>query len=105
MLAEENQFRRQLIDQVVSTALPESKNPEQVSVAVKSFMQADLQSELIELLEKVVLQNSAFKNNPNLQNLLIITAIKSEQSKVSRKLISLEWHGINNLSLKKKHIK
>ena len=29
--------------QVVSTALPESKNPEQVSVAVKAFMMADLQ--------------------------------------------------------------
>ncbi len=62
--------------QVVSTALPESKNPEQVSVAVKSFMQAGLQAELIELLEKIVLQNSSFSNNHNLQNLLIITAIK-----------------------------
>jgi hypothetical protein len=61
---------------VVSTALPESKNPEQVSVAVKSFMQAGLQAELIELLEKIVLQNSSFSNNHNLQNLLIITAIK-----------------------------
>ena len=62
--------------QVVSTALPESKNPEQVSVAVKSFMGAGLQAELIELLEKIVLQNSSFSNNHNLQNLLIITAIK-----------------------------
>ena len=62
--------------QVNSTALPESRNPEQVSVAVKSFMSAGLQSELIELLEKIVLQNSSFSNNHNLQNLLIITAIK-----------------------------
>jgi len=45
-------------------------------VAVKSFMQAGLQAELIELLEKIVLQNSSFSNNHNLQNLLIITAIK-----------------------------
>jgi clathrin heavy chain len=30
VLDTENTFRRQLIDQVVSTALPESKNPEQV---------------------------------------------------------------------------
>ena len=60
----------------MSTALPESKNPEQVSVAVKSFMTAGLQAELIELLEKIVLQNSSFSNNHNLQNLLIITAIK-----------------------------
>ena len=62
--------------QVVSTALPECKNPEQVSVAVKAFMQADLQAELIELLEKIVLNNTSFSNNHNLQNLLIITAIK-----------------------------
>ena len=63
--------------QVVSTALPESRNPEQVSVAVKAFMAAGLQAELIELLEKIVLQNSSFSNNHNLQNLLIITAIKA----------------------------
>ena len=62
--------------QVVSTALPEYKNPEQVSVAVKAFMTAELPGELIELLEKIVLQNSAFSGNPNLQNLLILTAIK-----------------------------
>lgn len=31
------------LPQVVSTALPECKNPESVSVAVKAFMQADLQ--------------------------------------------------------------
>ncbi len=66
--------------QVVSTALPESRNPEQVSVAVKAFMAAGLQAELIELLEKIVLQNSSFSNNHNLQNLLIITAIKARPS-------------------------
>ena len=55
------------VAQVVSTALPECKNPESVSVAVKAFMQADLQAELIELLEKIVLNNSSFSNNHNLQ--------------------------------------
>eukprot|EP00850_Spirogloea_muscicola_P020441 SM000216S06567 [mRNA] locus=s216:162875:173433:+ [translate_table: standard] len=67
---------------VVSTALPESKNPDQVSVTVKAFMTADLPHELIELLEKIVLQNSAFSGNPNLQNLLILTAIKADKSRV-----------------------
>ena len=38
--------------------------------------------ELIELLEKIVLQNSAFSNNPNLQNLLILTAIKADKTRV-----------------------
>lgn len=82
VLDPERENRRQLIDQVVSTALPESKNPEQVSTTVKAFMAADLQSELIELLEKIVLQNSAFSNNANLQNLLIITAIKADKTRV-----------------------
>lgn len=45
-------------------------------MAVKSFMSAGLQAELIELLEKIVLQNTNFASNHNLQNLLIITAIK-----------------------------
>ena len=82
VLEDENQHRRQLIDQVVSTALPESKNPEQVSVTVKAFMTAEMPQELIELLEKIVLQNSAFSNNPNLQNLLILTAIKADKTRV-----------------------
>ena len=82
VLNPENEFRRQLIDQVVSTALPESKSPDQVSAAVKAFMTADLPHELIELLEKIVLQNSAFSGNFNLQNLLILTAIKADPSRV-----------------------
>ncbi|XP_042456042.1 clathrin heavy chain 1-like [Zingiber officinale] len=82
VLQPENEYRRQLIDQVVSTALPESKSPEQVSAAVKAFMTADLPHELIELLEKIVLQNSAFSGNFNLQNLLILTAIKADPPRV-----------------------
>lgn len=82
ILDADNKYRRQVIDQVVSTALPECKNPEQVSVAVKAFMAAELQSELIELLEKIVLNNTSFSNNHNLQNLLIITAIKADPSRV-----------------------
>jgi clathrin heavy chain len=49
VLKEENQFRRQLIDQVVQTALNETQDPEDISVTVKSFMTADLRSELIEV--------------------------------------------------------
>ncbi|CAJ2653424.1 unnamed protein product [Trifolium pratense] len=82
VLDPENEYRRQLIDQVVSTALPESSSPEQVSASVKAFMTADLPHELIELLEKIVLQNSAFSGNFNLQNLLILTAIKADSSRV-----------------------
>lgn len=41
-----------------------------------------MQAELIELLEKIVLNNSAFSSNANLQNLLILTAIKADPSRV-----------------------
>ena len=60
----ENNFRRQLIDQVVQTALSETQDPEDVSVTVKAFMSADLPNELIELLEKIVLdENSIFRDH------------------------------------------
>merc|ERR1719217_824837 len=80
---EESEHRRPVIDAVVQTALPETKNPDIVSTTVKAFMSADLPNELIELLEKIVLQSgSEFAENKNLQNLLILTAIKADKSRV-----------------------
>jgi clathrin heavy chain len=60
----------------VQTALSETQDPEDISVTVKAFMAADLPNELIELLEKIVLDNSAFSEHRNLQNLLILTAMR-----------------------------
>lgn len=82
VLTSENEHRRSLVDQVVAIALPESQDPEDVSMTVKAFMAADLPNELIELLEKIVLENSSFSDNRNLQNLLILTAIKADKSRV-----------------------
>ncbi|MES1909742.1 MAG: hypothetical protein MHM6MM_002439 [Cercozoa sp. M6MM] len=85
VLSLENEYRRQLIDQVVATALPESRVPEEVSTTVQAFIQADLPNELIELLERIVLHGSAdleFRNNRNLQNLLILTAIRADKDRV-----------------------
>ncbi len=80
--ATESSSRRALIDQVVQTALPETKNADEVSATVKAFMNADLPQELIELLERIVLQGSDFSENRNLQNLLILTAIKADKDRV-----------------------
>jgi len=83
VLNEENEHRRNVIDQVVQHALPESTNADEVSATVKAFISADLPNELIELLEKIVLHKSAdFGKNKNLQNLLILTAIKADKSRV-----------------------
>jgi len=82
VLSESNPYKRQLIDQVVQTALSETQDPEDISVTVKAFMTADLPNELIELLEKIVLDNSVFSDHRNLQNLLILTAIKADRTRV-----------------------
>ncbi|KAF7278693.1 hypothetical protein GWI33_008071 [Rhynchophorus ferrugineus] len=82
VLQESNPYRRQLIDQVVQTALSETQDPEDISVTVKAFMTADLPNELIELLEKIVLDSSVFSDHRNLQNLLILTAIKADATRV-----------------------
>ncbi|KAF5189582.1 Clathrin heavy chain [Thalictrum thalictroides] len=89
VLSPENDYRRELIDQVV-TALPECKSAEQVSAAIKAFMTADLPRELTEFLEKLVLYNSAFSGNFNLQNLLILSAIKADASRVMNYIHKLD---------------
>lgn len=45
-------------------------------------MSADLPLELIELLEKIVIEPSPFSDNRNLQNLLLLTAIRADKGKV-----------------------
>ena len=83
VLTEENEHRRQLVDQVVGTALPDCEDPEKVSLTVRAFMDAEMHTELIELLDKIVLgANSRFSNEKSLQNLLILTAVKSDQGRV-----------------------
>uniref|UniRef100_A0A7S1XLU7 Clathrin heavy chain n=1 Tax=Phaeomonas parva TaxID=124430 RepID=A0A7S1XLU7_9STRA len=79
---EESPSRRALIDQVVQSALPETQNPDEVSTTVKAFMNAEMPHELIELLERLVLQGSEFSDNRNLQNLLVLTAIRADKAKV-----------------------
>lgn len=56
--------------QVVQTALSETQDPEEVSVTVKAFMTADLPNELIELLEKIVLDNSVFSEHRYVMSIL-----------------------------------
>lgn len=86
VLVEENQYRRQLIDQVVATALPETKVSEEVVSTVKAFMAAkNLQKELLELLERIVLHSppdDPFRKLATLQNLLILTAMKHDKKRV-----------------------
>lgn len=43
--------------------MSETQDPDDISVTVKAFMTADLPNELIELLEKIVLDNSVFSDH------------------------------------------
>ncbi|POW02753.1 hypothetical protein PSHT_11983 [Puccinia striiformis] len=97
-LQPDNMHRRQLVDQVVSTAVPESQNPEDVSVTVKAFLAADLPIELIEMLEKIVLEPSAFSDNANLKKLLLLTAIRSEKGKVMNYIDKIEGIDVSEIA-------
>ena len=66
----------------MATAIPKCTDPDDVSIAVKAFLSADLPLELIELLEKIILEPSPFSDNKNLQNLLLLTAIRADKGKV-----------------------
>lgn len=70
---------------MVQTALSETQDPEEVSVTVKAFMTADLPNELIELLEKIVLDNSVFSEH----RCLTVTEHFGHYLKVISTLISL----------------
>jgi clathrin heavy chain len=56
VLSPDNPHRDYIIEQVI-TALPESKDQDEVAIAVKEFMRALLHEALISLLEKIVLHN------------------------------------------------
>jgi len=95
----EDPQRRQLIDQIVDWALPESTNAEEVSVTVKAFMAADLPGELITLLERIILQGSDFSDNKNLQNLLILTAIRADATRVATYIDELDNFDAKDIAL------
>uniref|UniRef100_A0A7S1ZUA3 Clathrin heavy chain n=1 Tax=Ditylum brightwellii TaxID=49249 RepID=A0A7S1ZUA3_9STRA len=95
----EDPQRRQLIDQIVEWALPESNSADEVSCTVKAFMAADLPGELIVLLERIILQGTDFSDNKNLQNLLILTAIRADTSKVASYIDQLDNFDAKDIAL------
>ena len=100
VLAEENPHRKRLVEQVVQTALPDSKSPEEVSTTVKAFADAGLHHELIEILDKIVLHRSDFAQYNNLKSLLILTAIKAEPTRVMDYVNRLDGYNAPKLAQK-----
>ncbi|KAJ9065474.1 Clathrin heavy chain [Entomophthora muscae] len=77
-----NSYRAALLEQLTSSVIGEAQSAEEVSFAVKALMAANMPNELLVLLEKVMLELGMFSDNPNLQNLMMITAINNCPSKV-----------------------
>ncbi|KAI5956853.1 CHC1 [Candida jiufengensis] len=98
VLTSDNIHRRQLVDQIISTGIPELDDPEPISITVKAFMDNELQEELMELLEKIILEPSAFSENSSLQGLMILTAIKADSSKVSNYIEKLDKFDPNEIA-------
>jgi len=90
VLIESNENKKQLTDAVISYGVSEFTDPEPIFIAVKAFMSSGLKSELIKLLEKIVLEESPFSSNSNLQNLLMVSAIKYDTSRVSNYIEKLD---------------
>ncbi|CAC5403597.1 CLTC [Mytilus coruscus] len=76
-LVEDNEFRRQLIDQVVQTVSSETQDPDDISMTVNVFMIADLPNELIELLEKIVLDDNSVFSDHRYKLLVLIDHVKN----------------------------
>ena len=98
VLNDNNVHRRSLVDQVISTAVPASTEPDKVSVAVKAFLDADLPAELIELLEKIILEPSPFSDNGSLQNLLMLTAAKADKGRVMEYINRLSGYNAEEIA-------
>ena len=64
----------------MQTALAETQDPEDISVTVKAFMAADLPNELIELLEKIVIDNSVFSDHRLLSFQFVSSFIKIQRN-------------------------
>lgn len=82
LLNSENEYRRSLIDQTSQSILSETYEPECISEMVKALMSANLPKDLIDLLEKIVLADSPYRHHKNLQNLLLLTAIKTDATRI-----------------------
>jgi clathrin heavy chain len=78
-----NTWRSQLVEQAIGSVIPECTDADQVSLAVKAMIAADLQAELVILLERLLLEGTAFSSNKTLQNLLLGTAIRAAPERVS----------------------
>ncbi|ESS68039.1 clathrin heavy chain [Trypanosoma cruzi Dm28c] len=88
-LKNDTKDRDRLVEAVQQTALPESEVDEEVSTTVRAFMNAGMTHELTSILDQIVVRGR-FRKNRFLENLLIMTAIRSRKEKVMEYVSTLE---------------
>ncbi|AMD22448.1 HGR109Cp [Eremothecium sinecaudum] len=98
VLDEDGGHRKQLLESVIGVGIPELTDPEPVSITVQAFMNAGLKLELIELLEKIILEPSPFNDNAALQGLLMLSAVKYEPSKVTTYIEKLDNYDVDDIA-------
>lgn len=70
-----------LVNAIISQ-VEKIKNPDSAFMIVKAFIDAKIQPQLLELLDKLIFHTYLFKNNTYMQNLLINTSIMVDPSRV-----------------------
>lgn len=89
--------RTHLVEAVQQTALPESKVSDEVSTAVRAFMNADMTHELTALLDQIVVHGE-FRKNKFLENLLIMSAIRARRDKVMEYVNNLQDYDAQDIA-------
>ncbi|KAF0989325.1 hypothetical protein HZS_4443 [Henneguya salminicola] len=93
-----NDYRRSLIEQASQSILTESYEAECISEMVKALVAANLPDKLIDLLEKIVLVDSPHRHVRNLQNLLLLTSIRSDPSRLLDYIQRLDNYDAPNIA-------
>jgi clathrin heavy chain len=97
VLKDNTPHRQQLVEAVQQTALPESKVSDEVSCAVRAFMNADMTHELTALLDQIVVHGE-FRKNRFLENLLIMSAIRARRDKVMEYVNNLQDYDAQDIA-------
>eukprot|EP01064_Diplonema_japonicum_P020232 TRINITY_DN2938_c0_g1_i2.p1 TRINITY_DN2938_c0_g1~~TRINITY_DN2938_c0_g1_i2.p1 ORF type:complete len:1602 (+),score=485.27 TRINITY_DN2938_c0_g1_i2:659-4807(+) len=92
--------KKEIVDSLITYAIPRVADPTEISVAVKAFTQAGMPGQLTAILEKLILgdENSPFSQNRYLQNLLLLTVIQTEPSKAMAYIQRMDKYDIDEMA-------
>ncbi|KAK1935936.1 clathrin heavy chain [Babesia divergens] len=89
---------RQRVCEELVTLAPECSNASEISCVLKALLDNNKSSEVIALLEQILLSPTQFSSSANLQNLLLATAVKTDPTKLENYLVKLNNYDVGALS-------